>query len=274
MRAADLVRAAPAQTADGRTARVFAAMSAGTLRPHTAAPSGEGVTEFASRRTLMDQSMVPTSLLEEVDQGSNTSDRVQTRSGSDDAEPLDERVRMMMSHWTSSWRMLYDGGKALLLVDEGERWTSFGDDDRAGPRGPTDPLWLLDALTGAHADPSEVGTEDVRGVTTSHYRVHLDLVVADGEVEAGVAVPDSGPVRWWRRMPAEVWLDMDGRVRRMAFPGRRSRSGPLWKITEIYEFGIPVPIPQPDPDAVVEPRAVRSWPGCQPDQAPKMGPSR
>lgn len=94
---------------------------------------------------------------------------------------------------------------------------------------------------------------------TTHYRTHLDLVAADDAVAAGLMLPGRAPVRWWRRMPAEVWLDTDGRVRRMAFPSAGSPSAAHWTITELADFGTPDPIAAPEPTMVVEPREVTSW---------------
>jgi hypothetical protein len=80
-------------------------------------------------------------------------------------------------------------------------------------------------------------------------RLTVDLARADAILPAGVSVP-AGPYRALRAMPAEVWLDADGRVRRVAVstepaaaPGERT-----WAIAELWDFGITVDIALPGPD--------------------------
>lgn len=83
------------------------------------------------------------------------------------------------------------------------------------PRGPNDPLWPLDARFGASEDAVEIGPEAVRGVPATRCRLTADLARADAELPRGVSVP-SGPYRSLSRLPAEVWLDSDGLVRRIS----------------------------------------------------------
>lgn len=88
------------------------------------------------------------------------------------------------------------------------------------------------------ADPvTEVGTETVRGVTTTHYRASVNLARVSPS-------PDYERLL----LEVEVWADEDGRT-------RRYRYSPLASPHEIYvweffDFGTPVDLKHPSPDEV------------------------
>jgi hypothetical protein len=147
--------------------------------------------------------------------------------------------------------MIYDGANAYVLV--AGRWTGFFLADPGGPRGPNDPLWPLDALSGASGDAVEVGPEAVRGVPVMRYRLTVDLARADAALPAGVSVP-SGPYRSLRALPAEVWLDAAGPVRRISVNSDAANAGEqVWSIVELWDFGVAADITPPSPDEVLAP---------------------
>jgi hypothetical protein len=146
---------------------------------------------------------------------------------------------------------VYDGANSYIHV--GDNWTSFWPGDPAGPRGPNDPLWPLDALAGANDDVTELGPDSVRGVPATHYRLTVDLARADSELPAGVSVP-SGPYRSLGRLPAEVWLDSDGLARRISVNPEPTASGEqTWAVAELWDFGIAVDIAPPGPSEMLAP---------------------
>jgi hypothetical protein len=148
--------------------------------------------------------------------------------------------------------MIYDGANAYVLV--AGRWTGFFLTDPGGPRGPNDPLWPLDALSGANGDAVEVGHEAVRGVSATRYRLTVDLAQADAALPAGVSVP-SGPYRSLRALPAEVWLDAAGLARRISVNSEPTAAADaqVWSIVELWDFGVAADITPPGPDEVLAP---------------------
>jgi hypothetical protein len=151
---------------------------------------------------------------------------------------------------------IYDGANAYTRV--AGRWTGFFLGDREGPRGAGDPLWPLDALFGARDDAVEIGPDTVRGVAVARCRLTVDLARADAAVPAGVSVP-AGPYRALLRMPAEVWLDAAGLVRRVAVSAEAMTAADdlqNWAVVELWDFGVAVAITAPRPDEVVAPREV------------------
>jgi hypothetical protein len=109
------------------------------------------------------------------------------------------------------------------------------------------PWWLLDALCGAHDDAQILGDEEVRGTATTHIRLTVDSARAVACSPAGLRLPGTRADAF----PAEVWLDGDGRLRRMGctWPARRripfGTRQPHWITTELWDFGTSVDSPPP-----------------------------
>jgi hypothetical protein len=140
--------------------------------------------------------------------------------------------------------VVYAGGSRYVAGEDG--WACVaGDID--GPRRPSDPLWLLDALAFA-VDCVDAGQGEVG--------CRLDLTAADGLDRSAIARPAwwrtvlrSAAVRrreaWLARVPCVVTIGPGGAIASMAFaalpPGEGGRL--LWATTEFVEYGVPVEIP-------------------------------
>ena len=233
---AERVAAAPARTIATGTARLFVAGWAESPAPESQDERCVGVTDFAGRRTQVTQVLVPESL-------------VAAFTAREDSD-------VDLAGASEPREMIYDGANAFIRV--ADRWTGFFLGDRAGPRRSNDPLWPLEALFGARDDVVEIGPDAVRGVATTHCRLTVDLARADAAVPAGVNVP-AGPYRVLTRMPAEVWLDTSGLIRRAAVNSELATDTddpPSWAIVELWDFGVAVDITPPRPDEVAAPRDV------------------
>jgi hypothetical protein len=234
---ANRIVAAAARTVGAGTARVYAAQSAGSPVPEEHDRRGEGETDFAARRTCM----------REVPFSERVAAEISDLRGDDDA------ARQKLSE---PREMIYDGANTFIRV--AGRWTGFFLGDREDPRGLNDPLWPLDALFGAREDAVESGPDIVRGATVTRYRITVDLARADAEVPAGVSVP-AGPYRSLRQLPADVWLDRTGLVRRVAVKTEmRAAVGeePMWAVCELWDFGVAVDITPPLPHEITVPGEV------------------
>jgi hypothetical protein len=125
--------------------------------------------------------------------------------------------------------------------------------------GAYDPTSILESLRGAGGEPEVVGTEDVRGVETTHYRATVDLADAIAQVpedqrdlvEAQLDKLGDGS------MPLDVWVDADGLPRRVQLDmgGVLATAGlggePTALMTmELFDYGQPVDIQVPSPDEV------------------------
>src|ERR1035438_6292453 len=231
------VAAAAARTVAAGTVRLFSARSAPLAVPEAQDRYCEGGADLAARRARVSEAAMSERLAVAFGELRNDADEIRHAL----SEPREA---------------IYDGANAYTRV--AGRWTGFFLGDREGPRGTGDPLWPLDALFGARDDAVEMGHDAVRGVAAVRCSLTVDLARADAAVPAGVSVP-AGPYRALRRMPAEVWLDAAGLVRRVAVSAEPVTAGAdvqNWAIVELWDFGVAVDITPPHPDEVVEPREV------------------
>jgi hypothetical protein len=119
-----------------------------------------------------------------------------------------------------------------------------------------DPRALLDFLKGASGEIEAVGSEELRGVTTTHYRAMIDLrnyeqLVPPGQRKEmrdmlGDLVQQAGLTE----MPFDVWLDDDGYVRKMETSFSASPEGVTGPVEaslvfELYDYGADVGIAPP-----------------------------
>lgn len=223
---------AAARTAAAGTARLLASWSEGSPLPEAADRRCEGVADLAARRARVSQSPFFTDRA--------TAARAGQRDDDPDALSL-----------SGDSEMIYDGANAYIHAEGG--WTGFQLTAPGGPIGPNDPLWPLDALFGAGDDAAEAEPEVVRGVPTRHYRLTIDLARADAALPAGISVP-AGPYRSLRARPAEMWLDADGRARRIAVITDPAAPGEaVWSVLELWDFGVAADISPPAPGELLTP---------------------
>lgn len=160
-----------------------------------------------------------------------------------------------------------------MMGDEDKPWQRIDADElqQGGAMGggaQSDPGEFLEFLEAAGDDVTEVGTEEVRGVETTHLTATLDLqkMLADApadeqaeleeQLEGLGAAADS-----FTEIPAEAWIDEDGYVRRFtltfdfaeAAAEEPELEGVAMTMTiELYDFDEPVEIEIPDPSEVGE----------------------
>jgi len=149
------------------------------------------------------------------------------------------------------------GGKRWVKVDIGDdALHRLGLDDTSA-LGSSDPSQVLQALRGV-ADVREVGHDVVRGVDTTHYAANVDLQRAI----ASTPSQDRNDARRALGMlgsttiPIDVWVDAQGRARRMTVHADTSAlgvSGRAFTMTvELYDFGAPVDVQPPPADDTVD----------------------
>jgi hypothetical protein len=103
----------------------------------------------------------------------------------------------------------------------------------------------------------------VRGTQTTHYRTVLDLARAARDASGAARPSVYGLMQRTgaREMPADVWIDGDGRMRKMTYrveltppPGAASPPNPdtMSVVMELYEFGIDVRVMPPSEEEVVD----------------------
>ncbi len=122
----------------------------------------------------------------------------------------------------------------------------------------SDPSQTLQYLRGAGDDVDEVGEEDVRGEPTTHYGTAIDLDrVAETVPEQRRAIEQLIQMSGMREVPTDVWIDDDGRVRRLRLAYEDVRFGSrqeadMTVTIELYDFGAEVDVSPPPPDQVTD----------------------
>jgi hypothetical protein len=130
-----------------------------------------------------------------------------------------------------------------------------------------DPRTLLDFLKAVSGEIETVGSEELRGVTTTHYRATIDLRNYDQLVPPaqrkelsdmlGELVEQAG----LSEMPFDVWLDDSGYIRKVAATFSASPSGQTGALEasmafELFDYGADVDIDTPPADQVVDASAL------------------
>lgn len=124
--------------------------------------------------------------------------------------------------------------------------------------GSNDPRQGLAFLEGATEDGvEELGTEDIRGVETTHYRAEIDL---ENAMKRAGAVTDPEAFRQFvdslgmTTITVDAWIDDDNRVRRMSMPlpVPSMANGEASMTMDYYDFGTDVDVRVPSEGEVVD----------------------
>jgi hypothetical protein len=130
-----------------------------------------------------------------------------------------------------------------------------------------DPRDVLEALRGLSGDIETLGTEELRGVETTHYRVLLDPGALAKRATAGN--PDATSLLGQLTaqddiadVPLDVWIDGNGLVRKLslaleAADQSSGQSGGVSLAFELWDYGEPVEIDVPPASQVVDASSLR-----------------
>lgn len=145
------------------------------------------------------------------------------------------------------------GWLSVTPEELGQAGASFG-----GTPGATDPSQLLETLRGVSDDIEEVGTEEVRGVETTHLTATVDLQKAFDQLPAEQREQLEGQLGDIdAAVPVDVWIDGDSLVRRMEMdltpimgPAMGGAGGSATMRIEFFDYGEDVAIEVPDASEV------------------------
>jgi hypothetical protein len=159
------------------------------------------------------------------------------------------------------------------LLPEGKKWIKIDfqavgketgvDFQQLAQLGQNNPMQQLDYLKGA-TDIEEVGTEDVRGTETTHYKGVLDFDSLKEQVPegAGGSIDRIKAMTGIEKAPIEVWLDSEGLPRRVSYrfdydiPATATSSaqpGQIAATIEYFDFGTDVTVEVPRADEIYDP---------------------
>jgi hypothetical protein len=103
-----------------------------------------------------------------------------------------------------------------------------------GPGGTT-PDRLLEDLIESSKEVEKLGSEEIRGVTTTHYRAQLDETKLGADEDEAVAV--------------DAWIDEQGLPRRVRVPS--GTDGETAAVADLFDFGVRVDVEAPPASEIV-----------------------
>jgi hypothetical protein len=105
------------------------------------------------------------------------------------------------------------------------------------PGSPTKPTDVLERVLAASEDIAVVGTEDVRGVETTHYRARVDL----RKLPSSERPEDKLELPGGRFVPVELWIDDESRLRRITI-ARGANQGGETTAVELFDYGVQIDV--------------------------------
>ena len=144
-------------------------------------------------------------------------------------------------------------GKEWVKLDLGQLAQQRGIDlSSLANTSPTPASALVYLRGSSHVE--NVGSDEIRGVSTTHYRVIVDLgrAAAKSTRSTQQALRRVIEATGAKRLPIDVWVDESGYVRKMAY-AQGSGNGRAVKITmELHDFGAPVQVKPPPAGSVID----------------------
>jgi hypothetical protein len=116
--------------------------------------------------------------------------------------------------------------------------------------GGTDPTQFLGYLKKA-GDVEKVGSEEIDGTPTTHYRATIDL---DKLAKSAASVRQIEQLTGGKTIPTEVWIDGQGRARRQTIDYSTQSPVPahIQFAIDYKRFGVPVDVHPPDKSDTVD----------------------
>jgi hypothetical protein len=145
------------------------------------------------------------------------------------------------------------GSKQWVKVDLAQLARQQGIDLSSLASASPTPASAMTYLRGA-ADVREVGTDKVQGVSTTHYKVKVDLerAAAKSTGSARRSLRRVIQVSGLKRLPIDVWVDGDGYLRKLEYAQPSGSAGSVRLSMELHNYGSPVTVKQPPVSSVVD----------------------
>jgi hypothetical protein len=170
---------------------------------------------------------------------------------------------------TGKVKVLLVGGVMYLSLDAlggsdasnptlaGKKWLKLDPQNfgGGGEIGQSDPKGSLDALRGVNGSVKRVRSESVRGTRTTRYRVTVDAqqAIDNAPEEQRSEVRNSVQALGSSSIPADVWIDGKGRLRKVRLRIAASTATTKGSVAfEFFDLGDKVHIEEPPADEAVD----------------------
>lgn len=167
-------------------------------------------------------------------------------------------VRTIDTQAFVSWSLLslLTGGQGTWIESEADTADDITESFGVATTG--SPTEFLEALEDANAEITEIGSEDVRGVSTTHIRAIVDLA----ELEAGLDADDRSTLERdlgdlsVSAFPIDFWVDDDGLIRRYSMnldevSEDGESLGEASLLFEFFDYGADITIAAPPADQII-----------------------
>ena len=153
------------------------------------------------------------------------------------------------------------GGKPWIKIDLAAVGKQAGIDLSQFTQLGSDPSQMVDWLRTVSGDVTTVGTEQIDGVDTTHYRANVDLskypdlVPADQREAVRKAIDQLTKSAHLSSFPVHVWVDGNGLVRQLRAVLTETIQGQTMNVVtavRFYDFGAPVDVQIPSDDQVTD----------------------
>jgi hypothetical protein len=171
------------------------------------------------------------------------------------AVPIDSVITGNVLYMRSSLfsQLGLSGNKQWVKIDLAQLAQQRGIDLSSLASANPTPTSALAYLRGAgHVE--RVGTDSVQGVSTTHYKVTVDLERAAAKASPGTRrslrrVVELGGVK---KLPVDVWIDGDGFLRKFEYAQPAGNGRKVHLTMELHDFGRPITVRPPPADSVVD----------------------
>lgn len=162
-------------------------------------------------------------------------------------------------------------GKSWIKGDASELSSAdAGQLSQFGSLAGTDPRDVFGILKAVSGSIEPVGSEEIRGVATSHYRATIDpakvgqLIPAEQQQSLG-GLDQAAKQAGLTELPLDIWIDADQRVRKLSLdldvkqPGSDA-SLKAALVVEFYDYGVPLDLELPPAGETVDASTLKKSP--------------
>ena len=131
-----------------------------------------------------------------------------------------------------------------------------------GPLAGTDPTDVFGVLKAVSGSIEAVGTDELRGVQTNHYRATIDLakmaaLIPEAQRQGLGPIDDAAKQAGLDNLPLDIWIDADNQVHKLSIdldvkpPGSKDELKASL-VVEFYDYGKPLDLSLPPADQVAD----------------------